>query len=264
MTDSRFIKTKDMVSIDYVAQGRINIRYGIDNKGQKWFFDPKDAEKVKSKRVYMTMQGDFLGALNFSKEKRTIAVEREEVDRKDDIPSIIELFSNHPYTYGASKGAMYKFFKVRDPKKEYNEEKERYNNSRIAIEVMLMLKANHPFEYKDLLVVLGMSDDYDDFQNSRLIDDMAKNQTEKFLSYFNEPKPLSNTGLYSAQLKDKFKWEAIVKRAIGKGVIEKKEFGELWYKDTKLGDSIEGAIDFLRKDAKLLPLIKASTDKIKG
>lgn len=245
------------IMVSYLAEGSLNINFGYDAKGNIVYFNPKDAEKVKSKRIYTDSNGDYLPnySIRIGLEKRNYHVNRAEQE-------LVDLLKNHPNCLGSKYFCGFALFKIVDEFENKKQEIKEHNLRTIAMEVYINLQASKTKDYEDILYILGYGD-------SVPLMDLANKNPEKFLSYFEPPKDKPNSnGIKYAELKDRYRVEANLKRAINKGVVTTDDVGILYFDGKKIGISIDDAIVALMNDSKengkasIYPLILQKTKSI--
>lgn len=227
------------IRLSYLGEGNIIIKFGLDDKGNKVFFSPSDAERKRSKLVYVDSNGNNMpnGAIKLSLASRTYQIPREEIE-------LVKLLKNHPMCLDSKFKGGYALFKIVDELEDAKDALSKHNIEIIALQVFLNLQADKKKDLDDILYLLG-------YGNTIPLKELASKNPDKFLSYFEAPKDKPNSnGIKYSELKDNYRVEANLKRAINKGVVTSDDLGILYFKGKKLGINIPDAVVSLMSDNK--------------
>ena len=228
------------IRLELLARTIIKISHGRDEKGKVVYFNPKDADKVKSNRLFLDSNGEPLanGHILLSPASRVFTIKREDA-------KLAELLKNHEACYESPFGTQNSLFKIFDPLEDKKKEMESFNKKRISQQVFFSCTAS---DLSDLYVYFGYNDDLDIAKTN--IYALSTDNPDAFLRLFEKATVKTANGFYASTLLEAIKVEANVRRGIKAKVIKIDDNGNLVFEGTKLGANIQLAVENLKSDNK--------------
>lgn len=228
------------IRLELLARTIIKISHGRDEKGNPVYFNPKDAEKVKSKRLYLDSNGEPLpnGYILLSPSSRIFSIKRENAN-------LAELLKNHEACYGSHFGSQNSLFKIFDPLEDKKKEIEAFNKKKISQQVFFSCSQS---DLSDLYVYFGYNDDVDIAKTK--IYALSTDNPDAFLKLFEKPTVKTASAFYNATLLDSIKVEANVRRGLKQRIITLDDNKNLIFEGIKLGSNIQLTVENLKNDSK--------------
>ena len=251
-----FINIKQLKEMsDYVRfellGGSFKTFYGRDNKGKKVYYDLDKAKKagIPEDKVLRWSDGMPIGAIELAvKGKRILTVHRDE-------EAFIESLKNHELVMGSKFKNPHAKVRFVDEDANKAKTKEKLTSKKTAMLVWFNLDDK---DKKDFATLMGYGTDEVAIEEKSM--EYIDKYADKFMAFFTEP--TKDKGQLKATLKERYKVEAIVRRAMSARVVTSNG-GVLSYKDKVLGSSLENAVNNLMNSNKgdekalafVLPLI---------